>query len=139
MILDNALCFNATPQAISGATTTVATDHYDAGSAVRLESNRVSTAVSAVGGTSPTLDIEVFGDSTNAFSSEKSVAKRSIAAADLVVNKVYHLDIPPVAPFRFYRVKYTQAGTSPTATVQSFLADEDLNQTDVLLAGVGTP
>jgi hypothetical protein len=139
MILDAQLCFNTTAQAITGAVTTIGTDYIDVSAAIRPDEFRVSTAVSAVGGTTPTLTIELFGDTAATFASEKSVGSRAIAAADLVAGKVYHLDCPPTAPFRYYRVKYTQAGTAPTATVQSFLVDEDLVQTDILLAGVSVP
>jgi hypothetical protein len=138
MFLDAQLCFNTTAQAITGGAGT-STDYINVSAPIRPDSFRVSTVVSAVGGTTPTLTIELFGDTAATFASEKSCGSRAIAAADLVAGKVYHLDIAPTAPFQFYRVKYAQSGTAPTATVQSFLVDEDLVQTDVLLAGVSTP
>lgn len=140
MIHDAQLCLNTTAQAIPNATPVFSTDYIDLGAAVRLPAGRVATVVSAVGGTTPSLTIEVFGDSVTTWGgTEKQLGARTIAAADLVANKVYHLDVLPGAPFRYYRVKYTMAGTSPTSTVQSFLTDEELQQTDILLAGVSTP
>jgi hypothetical protein len=141
MILDDLLrCTGASGQDLTTTDPQVSTDYFDLTSAVRLKDYRLAVHVSAIGGTTPDLKIELFGDSATTFASEKAICSRTIATADLKAGKVYFLDIPPAAPFRYYRVKFTQSGNANnTATVACFLTPEDLVQVDVLLAGVGTP
>jgi hypothetical protein len=140
MILDSQLCFTTTAgQAVAAVADTVSTDTLDLGAKVRIQTARVSFVATAVGGTTPTLKVDLYGDTAPGFGTEKLLGTRAIVAADLVANKVYHFDAPPAAPYQYYRLKFTMTGTTPTSTVQAYLVDEELVQTDILLAGVGVP
>lgn len=146
MILDDLARFcGASGQNLSGTAVQVSTDYYNAGAPIRFSEFRLSTFVSAKAGTSPDLKVEVYGGNAASagvptWADEKQIAARTIAAADLVAGKVYHLDIPPTPAFQFLRVKFTQSGNADnTASVQAYLVPEKFVQTDVLLAGVGVP
>jgi hypothetical protein len=127
-------------QSLTGTAAQVSTDYYDFGAAVRLAEFRATVNVSAKAGTTPDLKIDVFGDNQTSFATEKQLASRTIVAADLVAGKNYHLEIGPTRPYRYVRFKYTQSGNADnTATVTSWIVAEDVQQTDILLAGVDVP
>ena len=72
----------------------------------------------AAGGTSPTLDIAVQVDTTDAFSSPTTVATSEQVAGGAAGDSVY-LDVylPEGTNERYLRLNYTLGGTSPTYTL----------------------
>lgn len=72
----------------------------------------------AAGGTSPTLDIAVQVDTTDAFSSPTTVATSEQVAGGAAGDSVY-LDVylPEGTNERYLRLNYTLGGTTPTYTL----------------------
>ena len=114
----------STAQALTGTSAIVSENTYDLGAAgtdvgagSRIDGEVV---VTAAGGTSPTLSVAVI-QSANADLSSPDVLLTMPAKTTAVGLKV-PITIPPgVVTKRYVGFQYTQAGTSPTATVNAWL------------------
>lgn len=122
MIIDKLLRFSAS-QALTAASGTASTDVLDLGASGAISQlgrpMYVVVVVEASGGTSPTLAVAVQTDDNSGFSSAL-VAATFPATAQTTRTQV--LPLPDITE-RYVRLTYTQAGTSPTATVSAFLTD----------------
>ena len=121
MLIDKLLRFSAS-QALAGASATASTDVLDLGA------DRDFTAlgrplylvvvVEASGGTSPTLAYTLQTGST----ATPTTVIASEAALAQAVGQVRITPLPHTNE-RYLRLSFTQAGTSPTATVSAFITD----------------
>lgn len=76
----------------------------------------------AIGGTSPTFAVAITTDDNASLTSDTTIATKTIAAADLLINTLHSVDLPEnIATERYLGVVYTLGGTSPTITVTSWL------------------
>lgn len=93
----------------------------DMGVAVRLdESLEFEVNVSAVTGTGPTLAIEVIGADDGALTSNVvSLGRIDPVIATGQAAKNYYVDGELFTKKRFVGLRYTMAGTTPTATVSA--------------------
>jgi len=122
---------HARQQELTGTSDVVSTDVYDAGSAKRLFAGAPAikgcVQVTASGGTNPTFRARFVGaDNAGLTTNPEIIAdtgvSAALAAADIPA--LYELAIGhQKADKRYYGWIFTQGGTSPTATVNAFLAD----------------
>lgn len=83
------------------------------------------------GGTSPTLDVAVQVDTTDAFSSATTVASSEQLAGGSAGDRVQlNCTLPEGTNERYLRLNYTLSGTSPTYTVTAGIVAGD--QTNVV-------
>ena len=117
----------AEQQSLSGTSAQLSTNVYDAGKAVKFfEGNgggELEIEVTAAGGTSPTFQAQLVGADNAALSTNPIViadtgTSPALAAGDLPVLYRLHPNNQVTAK-EFYGVKFTQGGTSPTATVNA--------------------
>lgn len=122
--------------AASGNSTNV----YDAVNATKLFAGNgggtLAIEVTAAGGTSPTFQAQLIGaDSadlaTNPVVLADTGTSAAIAAADLPLLYELEPNNQAVAK-RYYGVKYTLGGTSPTATVNANVVYEDAAQNNMV-------
>lgn len=123
MLIDKLLRFSAS-QSLSGASGTASTDILDLGADRDITALGrplyVVVVVEASGGTSPTLAVAVQTDDNSSFSSATAVLTGPALAQ--ATNRVQIIPFPHTNE-RYARLTYTQAGTSPTATVSAFITD----------------
>ena len=123
MLIDKSLRFSAS-QSLSGASGTASTDVLDLGADRDLTALGrplyVVVVVEASGGTSPTLAVVLQTDDNSSFSSATAIYTGPALSQSTSKTQI----IPfPHTNERYLRLSYTQAGTSPTATVSAFITD----------------
>lgn len=121
MYIDKNLRFSAS-QALAGASATASTDILDLGADRDITAlgapMYVVVVLEASGGTSPTLAFNLQTDDNSSFSSAINIAAypaTAQAAGQTIIIPFPHTNE------RYLRLSYTQAGTSPTATVSAFI------------------
>lgn len=89
---------------------------------------RLILNVSAVSGTTPTLDAVLVGADDAAFSVNKvNIGKNP---TQIVASGLYRIPIANVARKQFYRLEYAVGGTTPSFTVSTeFVMDDEARQT----------
>ena len=135
MILDNGFNFTGTGagQAISGTVAQNSTNVFDAGIAKRLfggsgaRGPRLTTILSAVGGTTPTFRAQFVGAddaalTLNVITIADTGTTRALVAGDLpLVSELQPAEQLDVK--RYYGFIFTQTGTAPTGTVAAQLGE----------------
>lgn len=122
MILD---ALNALSNSQALTVTAASTDTIDLGVERQLGSGEpmavMVTVGVAMGGTSPTLQVNVQSDDNTGFSSAAVVAA-SASFSSLPAGSKIVIPIPPnTNTERYLRLNYTLGGTSPTVTVSAHL------------------
>lgn len=123
MLIDKLLRFSAS-QALTAASGVASTDVLDLGADRDLTALGrpfyVVVVLEASGGTSPTLSVVLQTDDDAGFGSPVAIATNP--AVSQTTNRAIIIPFPHTNE-RYLRLTYTQAGTSPTATVSAFLTD----------------
>lgn len=128
MILDKELQVSVA-QSLTGTSTIASGSVIDLQAATYVGAGRSLACFveqTASGGSTPTLLIEVVGAASEDLTSLPVVlASRQIANSEIGADKFYMLPgIRPDVKKRYLGVRYTQGGTTPTATVNAyFVAD----------------
>lgn len=121
MITDKLLTFCA-GQSLSGASATASTDILDLGAdrdfTALGQPLYVVVVLTASGGTSPTLAFNLQTDDNSSFSSAVNIA--AYPATAQAVGQTIVMPFPHTNE-RYLRLSFTQAGTSPTATVSAYV------------------
>ena len=81
----------------------------------------------ALAGTTPTFTLEVVQSDNANLSTPDVIESRAIAAADLTAGSLHWIDVPQGYPRkRYLGLRYSLGGTTPTATVTSWLTARSL-------------
>ena len=116
-------------QALTGTSDVVSEDIIDLKQSENIGPGEplwwVIAAKTGLGGTSPTLDIKVETDDAEGFgSAETLVSHPQLAESDFATGD--RVVIPmPMTNKRYLRLVYNMGGTSPTATVDAFLTNQE--------------
>lgn len=126
MIMDKRLQVSS-DQALTA--TAVSTDVIDLGHAANVGPGEplwlVVVAKTGLGGTSPTLAISIETDDNSAFSSAVTLATGpTLAAAAFATGQQIVMPLT-LTNERYLRAKYTMGGTSPTATVDAWITNQE--------------
>lgn len=81
--------------------------------------------ISAVSGTSPTLQVKLVGADDSGFSTNKITIDDSGTVSSLAAEDSIHMAIPSHTPKKHFRMEYTVGGTSPSFTITSGLRLSD--------------
>lgn len=135
MIIDAQHLFSEN-QALSGAGNINSTNEIDFGANNRRigdgESMVVVVTVDvAAGGTTPTLQIQLFLDNTNGRTTQVA-ASATLAAAQLTRGARFFVPVPQGLGGRFLGVRYVLGGTTPTVTVTATLTTDDMLQNEAV-------
>lgn len=80
-----------------------------------------------LGGTAPTLTVEVVTSANADLSTPTVISSRPMAAGDVTAGKLHFLEVPAGRTTqRYIGLRYTLGGTTPTVTVTAWLTARDL-------------
>lgn len=113
-------------QALTGTAAVLSTNVYDAGSAVKLFQGGASdfrfiVTATSVAGTTPTLAVALVGADNAALTTNPvTLASAGAASPDALGNITLQMNpSAQTSSKRYYGLFYTQAGTTPTSTVNA--------------------
>jgi|SRR4051812_4930124 hypothetical protein len=103
---------------------TLSTSSVPLGAAVKSDDLRFEVNVSAVGGTTPTLAVEVVGaDDQGLTTNVVSLGRIDPVIATGQAAKTYYVDGDLTNKKAFVGLRYTMAGTTPAATVSASVCE----------------